>query len=410
MVLTPQQRAVLRAKKAIANGNTSFKPRGEKNKAAFQALKKLAESPPQKRIKITTASSSHTPDLASLLDFNPENITNTSDEEKEEEKEEKQDDAMLAKIKAHKEQIKKREEHMKNELSKHSEAETVSAVLAVRLPPKTKAQLLIEKQEDMKRERINRSAQIFKLAHQIKQIDVLHSYKKFDKQEDLLEWLQDVVEQKQAGFQIEDDDTREAAWQQEKQNRQQKKLNTNMSDHEAKKLFFESNEFLSQPLQISFIKKDACGTLSEDEKSKLGIQVLQLKVELKQEKHLELGEQPLGRQLCFLHYLKNNKEWLQQNGLWEDDSTREMKTKQEEEFQKRNEEKVQKMLHDGNVELLGFLKEPATVTINSQPMRPMLALENFGPALTMEAETYSEDDTLDTDLDEPPPCPVHLMV
>ena len=39
MVLTAQQQAVQRAKKALANGNTSFKPRGEKNKAAFQALK-----------------------------------------------------------------------------------------------------------------------------------------------------------------------------------------------------------------------------------------------------------------------------------------------------------------------------------------------------------------------------------
>ena len=68
-----------------------------------------AESPPPKRMKITTASSSssHTSDLASLLDFNPENITNTSDEE-EEERAEEQDDAMLAKIKVHREEIKKR--------------------------------------------------------------------------------------------------------------------------------------------------------------------------------------------------------------------------------------------------------------------------------------------------------------
>ena len=29
-----------------------------------------------------------------------------------------------------------------------------------------------------------------------------------------------------------------------------------MADYKAKKLFFESNEFLSQPLQISLIKKD----------------------------------------------------------------------------------------------------------------------------------------------------------
>ena len=43
MVLTPQQRAVLRAKKAIANGNRNFRPRGEKNKAAFEALKEQAQ-------------------------------------------------------------------------------------------------------------------------------------------------------------------------------------------------------------------------------------------------------------------------------------------------------------------------------------------------------------------------------
>ena len=68
MVLTPHQRAVLRAKKAIANGDTNFKPRGEKNKATFEALKKQAqeaqtdisasnsvsvEIPPNKGIKIT---------------------------------------------------------------------------------------------------------------------------------------------------------------------------------------------------------------------------------------------------------------------------------------------------------------------------------------------------------------------
>ena len=68
MTLSPSQRAALRAKKAIANGNTNFKPRGEKNKVEFEALKKQAqttqtttiasniisaESPPQKRMKIT---------------------------------------------------------------------------------------------------------------------------------------------------------------------------------------------------------------------------------------------------------------------------------------------------------------------------------------------------------------------
>ena len=92
---------------------------------------------------------------------------------------------MLAKIKVHREQITKRAEHMKRELSKQ---ETPSAVYAVRLSPKTKAELFMEKEEDMKRERSRRSTQIFKLAHEVKQIDVLTSrYKEFDKQEDLLE-------------------------------------------------------------------------------------------------------------------------------------------------------------------------------------------------------------------------------
>jgi hypothetical protein len=51
--------------------------------------------------------------------------------------------------------------------------------------------------------------QIFKLANQVKQMDVLHKYKEFDSEESLLNWLQDVLEQKEEGFDIEDDDTRE---------------------------------------------------------------------------------------------------------------------------------------------------------------------------------------------------------
>ena len=78
--------------------------------------------------------------------------------------------------------------------------------------------------------------------------------------------------------------------------------------------------------------------------------------------------------------------------------------KQEEAFQKRAEEKVQQMLKDGNVEMLAFLrdKEPSTLTIEEiEDSPPMLALEYSTPV-----ETYSEDET---DVDEPPPCPVHLM-
>ena len=98
---------------------------------------------------------------------------------------------------------------MKSKLSKQTPP---SGPYIVRLPPKTKAQVLMEKEEDMKNERHRRSTQIFKLAHEGKQFDVLTSkYKEFDKPEDILEWLQDVVEQKELGFHIEDDDSREAA-------------------------------------------------------------------------------------------------------------------------------------------------------------------------------------------------------
>ena len=54
---------------------------------------------------------------------------------------------------------------MKSHLSKQ---ETPSAECAVRLPPKTKAELLMEKEQDIKRERSRLSTQIFKLAHEIK--------------------------------------------------------------------------------------------------------------------------------------------------------------------------------------------------------------------------------------------------
>ena len=69
MPLSSSHRATLRAKKALANGDTSFKPRGEKDKAAVQALKTheaqtnnsatngdSTENPPTKRMKIPTAS------------------------------------------------------------------------------------------------------------------------------------------------------------------------------------------------------------------------------------------------------------------------------------------------------------------------------------------------------------------
>ena len=144
-------------------------------------------------IEQQSAASSHPSGLAGLLDFNSKSIVHGSDDSDEEEQ---QDDALLAKIKIHKEQIPKREERslrMKTELSKQ---EAPSGPWAVRLPPKTEAEKLSEKKEDMKREYDRRQMQIFRLAQKVKQLDVFsEKYKEFEKQEDLLEWLQDVLEQ-----------------------------------------------------------------------------------------------------------------------------------------------------------------------------------------------------------------------
>ena len=131
MTLTPSQRAALRAKKAIANGNTNFKPRGENNKAEFEALKKQAqttetttttnivsaESPPQKTMKLT-GGASHISDSASSLEINPSTTNDILDEKWE----------------THREKIKKREEQQKKELSKPP-----SIPWGVSLKPKTKA-------------------------------------------------------------------------------------------------------------------------------------------------------------------------------------------------------------------------------------------------------------------------------
>ena len=429
MTLSNSQQALLRAKKAIGNGDTNFKPRGEKNKAAFEALKKQAlplieaQSPPNKRIKITTASST-TADLASLLDCKPPLESHTSDEEEVElhPPHKELDGAMLAKLNAHKEQIKKKEQRMTNELSKQK---TPSGPWAIKLPPKTKAEQLLEKKEDMKRDYHTRQMQIFRLAEKVKQLDVSsEKYKEFEKQGDLLEWLQDVLKQKEAGLEIEDDDTREAAWLSEKEDRIRKGLHTNIAEYKAKKLFFESNKFLSQPLQITLICKDSLGKLNEDEQSKLKIQVVKLKATLKQEKHPELHKYALGRQLLFLHNWEKNKEILQEKGMWEDDVTRELEIKQREERLKEAEEIVRKHLKEGKVGMLSILslpqiREKSTVTIEEihSVTEPMLALQNSAPARTMETETHlpyivtesdSHDD--DTDVEEPPPCPVHLMI
>ena len=92
------------------------------------------------------------------------------------------------------------------------------------------------------------------------------------------------------------------------------------------------------------IQNDLFGKLNKDDEAKLRILILELKVELKQEKHPELSKQRLGKQLRFLHYLNKNKELLQQRSIWEDDLTREFSMEQEEEFQKQAKGKVQQQL------------------------------------------------------------------
>ena len=105
---------------------------------------------------------------------------------------------------------------------------------------------------------------------------------------------------------------------------------------------------------------------------------------------------------------------LKESGIWEDDLTRELEMKQEEEFQKQSKEEVQKRL-EGNVELFSFIKE-STVTVEEiEASRPTLALsgkENSQPTLALEDAADDKDSEDETDVDskiEPPPCPVHMM-
>ena len=100
---------------------------------------------------------------------------------------------------------------------------------------------------------------------------------------------------------------------------------------------------------------------------------------------------------------------MQQQGIWEDDLTREFNMKQEEVFQQQAEEKVQQQLKDDNVDLFSFIREP-TVTIEAiQDLKPMLALENSQPTLALQYAADHNDSEDETDVEEPPPCPVHLM-
>ena len=448
MTLTPSQRAALRAKKAIANGNTNFKPRGETNKTAFEALKKQAqsnivsaESPPQKRMKIT-GGSSHTSDLASLLDIHPNTNSDTLDEEEDDAPSSpdidskhvevetqpktesciagkrsgnKEDDARIAdeKWKTHSEKIKKREEQIEKKTYKPP-----SIPWGVQLNPKTEKEEEEERNEEMKKERNRRSMQIFKLANQVKQMDVLHKYKEFDTEENLLNWLLDVLEQKEEGFDIEDDDTREIAWQREKEDRTRKGLHTDMAEYKAKKLFFESNQFLLEPLQIKLLQKDLAGCLDTGEKYQLEQQVNYLKVKLKQEYHPNLINQRLGKQLQLLRNWDKNKDKFKELGVWQDDLTRELGMKQEAEFEKHTEEKIQKyvkQLKDGTLSLSACFKN-STVTVeevqDSRPPSIPMICDGMVALPQIEDAEYDKDSEDDTDVEydkEPPPCPVDMM-
>jgi hypothetical protein len=83
--------------------------------------------------------------------------------------------------------------------------------------------------------------------------------------------------------------------------------------------------------------------------------------------------------------------------------------KQEAEFEKHTEEKIQKyvkQLKDGNLSLSALLKN-STVTVEEvQDSRPPPSLPQI------EGAEYDKDtDSMldDTDVDEPPPCPVEMM-
>ena len=355
---------------------------------------------------VQQSASSDYSSLTRFWDINPNKTSNTLDEEEEE------DDARIAdeKWKTHSEKIKKREEQIEKKTYKPP-----SIPWGVQLTPKTEKEEEEERNEEMKRERNKRSMQIFKLANQVKQMDVLHKYKEFDTEESLLNWLQDVLEQKEEGFDIEDDDTREIAWQREKEDRTRKGLHTDMAEYKAKKLFFESNQFLLEPLQIKLLQKDLAGCLDTGEKYQLEQQVNYLKVKLKQEYHPNLINQRLGKQLQLLRNWDKNKDKFKELGVWEDDLTRELRMKQEAEFEKHTEEKIQKyvkQLKDGTLSLSALLKN-STVTVEEvQDSRPPPSLPICDVMVALKDAEYDKDtDSMldDTDVDEPPPCPVEMM-
>ena len=101
---------------------------------------------------------------------------------------------------------------------------------------------------------------------------------------------------------------------------------------------------------------------------------------------------------------------MQRQGIWEDDITRELVMQQKEQALKQAHLELLDRAKEGNFSFKDYLypPEPSTVIIEEiQDLQPMLALENSAqaPAQTVEDETDTE-----TDVEEPPPCPVSFDV
>ena len=67
---------------------------------------------------------------------------------------------------------------------------------------------------------------------------------------------------------------------------------------------------------------------------------------------------------------------------------------------------------EGNVKLCSFPKESTVTSEEIKDSRPTLALsrkDNSQPTLAPENAADDKDSEDDTDVEEPPPCPVHLM-
>ena len=188
-----------------------------------------------------------------------------------------------------------------------------------------------------------------------------------------------------------------------------------MAEYKAKKRFFESNRFLLEPLQIKLLQKDLAGCLDTGEKYQLEQQVNYLKVKLKQEYHPNLINQRLGKQLQLLRNWDKNKDKFKELGVWQDDLTRELGMKQGAEFEKHTEEKIQKyvkQLKDGTLSLSACFKN-STVTVeevqDSRPPPSLPICDGMVALPQIEDAEYDKDSEDDTDVEEPPPCPVDMM-